>query len=235
MPLADSTNGIRAVLFDVDGTLVDTLPALIPGLADAFATYAEQCPSELEIRSIIGLPLIQQMQMFEQGSPTSEEIQKRVAFAIERFEHYKDLERPFGPAIQALIQLQREGFAIGLVTSKSRIELESFLDRFDGAAFVDAAICSSDVVHPKPHAESALLACERLGVSPKEAVLIGDSVFDIQCARNAKVRAAIAVTYGAGATSALLAEAPDLVFDTPEALLEWATQLSKTPCLEARS
>ncbi len=235
MPLADSTNGIRAVLFDVDGTLVDTLPALIPGLTDAFETYADHRPTESEIRAIIGLPLIQQMQMFELHAPSEAEVQERISFAIERFEHYKDLERPFGPAIQALIQLQRAGFAIGLVTSKSRIELESFLDRFDGAAFVDVAICSSDVNNPKPHAESALLACERLDVSPKEAVLIGDSIFDMQCAKNAELAAAIAVTYGAGATSALLAESPDLVFETPESLLEWATHLSKTPCLDARS
>ena len=235
MPLADSTNGIRAVLFDVDGTLVDTLPALIPGLADAYEMYAGFRPSEAEILSVIGIPLSRQMRMYELHEASEEEVQARIDFAVERFEHYKELERPFGPAVQALIHLQRSGFAIGLVTSKSRVELESFLDRFDGAAFVDVAVCSSDVFNPKPHAESALLACERLEVKPQEAVLIGDSIFDMQCAKNAGLAAAIAVTYGAGVTHALLAESPDKVFDTPESLLEWAHQLSKTPCLDARS
>ncbi len=235
VPLADSTNGIRAVLFDVDGTLVDTLAALIPGLADAFETYAGFRPSDAEILATVGMPLTVQMRRYQLDEPTPEQIEERVAYTIQRYELYKDREKPFGPAIQALIHLQKAGLKIGLVTSKNRQELELFLERFDAAAFVDVAICASDVEHPKPHAESALLACERLGVSPRETVFIGDSIFDIQCAKNAHLATAIAVTYGAGTTSALLAEAPDLVIETPEALLEWAHNLSKTPCLDARS
>lgn len=235
VPLADSSPGIRAVLFDVDGTLVDTLPALIPGLGDAFERYAGFRPSDDSIRGIIGMPLTTQMKMFQLHEPSEERLNEMVAFAISRFDAYKDLEHPFAPAIQALIRLSHDGYLIGLVTSKSRVELESFLDRFEASAFVDVAICSSDVEKPKPHADCALLACERLAVQPHEAVLVGDSIFDMKCAKRAGLAAAIAVTYGAGDKTALLAENPDLVFETPDALHEWATHQSQTPCLDGRS
>jgi HAD superfamily hydrolase (TIGR01549 family) len=228
VPNALFPSSVRAVLFDIDGTLVDTLPALIPGLGDAYVDYAGFRPTEAFLRSIIGIPLRQQMQLFSFHPPSEAELERRVAFAIERFEHYVAFERPFAPAVQALIALRRCGYPIALVTSKSAPELDSFMDRFEAAPFVDAAVCASDVHHPKPHGDSATLACARLGVSPEEAILIGDSVFDLQCARNARLAANAAVTYGAGDRNALLAERPDFVFDTPDALLEWANLASLT-------
>jgi pyrophosphatase PpaX len=232
--MADSLSGIRAVLFDIDGTLVDTLPALIPGLGDAFEKYAGHRPSDEVIRGMIGMPLSQQMRLFQLHEPSQERLKEMIDYAIGRFEHYKDRERVFGPAVQALIRLSHEDFRIGLVTSKSQVELTSFLDRFEAAAFVDVAVCASDVEKPKPHADCALLACERLAVAPGEAIFIGDSIFDMQCAQRAGI-AAYAVTYGAGDEQALLAENPARVFKTPEELYEWAYHLSEAPCLDGRS
>ena len=95
-----------------------------------------------------------------------------------------------------------------------------FWPQFPASDCVDAYVCSSDVSRPKPDGESARLACERLGVRPQRAVMIGDSVFDIQCARAAGV-AAIAVSYGSTNLSTLREAMPDAVFETPDALLEW--------------
>lgn len=232
MQPAQPIPGIRAVLFDIDGTLVDTLPALIPGLGDMYERYAGHRPSDETIRSIIGIPLSEQVLLYQTAPVTPDEVSERVSFAIDRFEFYKDRERPFGPAIQALARMSKAGFRIGLVTSKSAIELESFLERFDAAPFVDATVCSTDVSHPKPHPESALLGCQRLDVDPRETVLVGDSIYDIRCAKGAGLAAALAVTYGAGNTQALLAEHPNHVFTSPEALFDWAASQSLTPCLE---
>lgn len=234
MPQAESPNGLRAVLFDIDGTLVDTVPALIPGLGDAFEKYAGLRPSDEVIRGMIGMPLSQQMRLFQLHEPSEEQLREMMDFAIGRFEHYKDRETPFGPAVQALIRLSHEDFRIGLVTSKSQVELTTFLDRFEAAAFVDVAVCSSDVEKPKPHADSALLACERLAVAPGETVLIGDSIFDMQCAQRAGIPA-YAVTYGAGEEQALLAENPARVFRTPEEVYEWAYHITEATCLDGRS
>jgi len=224
--------GIRAVLFDIDGTLVDTLPALIPGLGDMYERYAGHRPSDEAIRAIIGIPLSEQVLLYQTATASPDEVSERVSFAIDRFELYKDREQPFGPAIQALTRMSKAGFRIGLVTSKSAIELESFLARFDAAPFIDATVCSTDVSHPKPHPESAILGCSKLGVDPRETVLVGDSIYDIRCAKGAGLAAALAVTYGAGNTQALLAEQPDHVFTSPEALFDWAASQSLTPCLE---
>ena len=83
---------------------------------------------------------------------------------------------------------------------------------------------ASDVVNPKPSPDPALLALERLGVSAESAIMIGDSVFDLRCARGAGLRSG-AVLYGAGNKADLLAETPDYVFTTPTDLLDWVWNL----------
>ena len=76
---------------------------------------------------------------------------------------------------------------------------------------------------PKPDGESGTLACKLLGVDPSEAVLIGDSIFDLRCARSAGL-AAIAVSYGSTDSETLRREAPDALFESPEALLQWVRE-----------
>ncbi len=231
MPPVDSTSGARALLFDVDGTLVDTLSALIPGLGDAYEQFIGFRPSEAEIRNLIGMPLRVQMRLFQQPEPSDERVAEMAAFAIQRFEAYKDREREFAPSVEALRLLHRNGYKTALVTSKSDVELASFLTRFAASDAVDTTVCASDVENPKPSPDSAFLACERLGVSPREAVFIGDSIYDMQCARSAGI-ATIAVSYGSSAEEALLAEHPDHLIRSPEQLLEWAHGMMRTSCLE---
>ena len=209
---------LRAVLFDVDGTLVDSLDAVIPGIADTAEAFLKVRPSDVEVRALIGRPLHEQMRIF--GADESL-VAEMVADSIVRMDLNLHLERFFDAAIDTLVLAHRRGLRTALVTSKSQVEIVSFLERFPGAAHVDTVVCASDVTHPKPDPESARLACARLGVEPRQAAMIGDSVYDLRCARGAGLTA-VAVAYGAGAREALVAEGPDLLFDTPEALLAWA-------------
>ena len=141
--------------------------------------------------------------------------------SIVRMESYVHLERAFDAAVETLALVRARGLRSALVTSKSAAEIVPFLERFSGADHVETVVCASDVSSPKPDPESARLACARLGVEPHQAAMIGDSVYDVRCAQGAGVLA-VAVAYGAGDREALAAESPDLLFDTPEALLRWA-------------
>jgi pyrophosphatase PpaX len=229
-----SLSSYQAVLFDVDGTLVDTLAVLVRGLGDAFEKYARIRPSDGEIRALIGMPLSEQLSRYRVETPTPSELQEMSRFTISRFEEYKDLERPFEPALEALALFHRQGLRTALVTSKSDVEIALFLKRFSHARYVDTIVCASDVTKPKPHAESALLACSRLRVKPSSALFIGDSVYDIRCARAAGVTA-IAVSYGAASKQDLAEEQPALLLETPEALLNWGqTALLEPSCSERR-
>jgi pyrophosphatase PpaX len=234
MPGGPFPSNMKAVLFDVDGTLVDTLPALIKGLGDAYERFNGWRPSDREIEALIGMPLREQLALFRDEAPGDDELRKMMAFTIDRFEENKDLERFFEPAIQMLRLCIDYGLKTALVTSKSDVELNLFLKRFEEGRRVHTAVCASDVANPKPAPDSALLACERLGVKPEEAIFIGDSVYDMRCGKSAAMPV-IAVTYGSGTREALSAEEPDLLLNTPDELLEWAENtILRTPCLEKR-
>jgi HAD superfamily hydrolase (TIGR01549 family) len=234
MPEGLSLLDFDAVLFDVDGTLVDSLSVIVQGLGDTFSRFANVRPADEEILSMIGMPLRKQLGMYSVMEPTPHQIEEMSQFAIERFETLHEKEQVFPAAVETLRFCHRRGLKTAFVTSKSAVELETFLARFEGAPYVHATVCASDVANPKPHPESAILACERLGVRRDRAVMVGDSIYDIRCARQAGV-AAIAVAYGAAKRESLLAEEPNALFDTPEALLEWAQSDFLQPSCRARS
>ena len=234
MPQRLSLASFQAVLFDVDGTLVDSLAALVGGIGDAFEKYAGVRPPDDEIQSLIGMPLHLQLKLYQNEPPSDEKLSEMIAYTIERFEANKHLERIFEPAIDVLRLAKRCGLKTALVTSKSAPELKLFLKRFPAADAVDTVVCASDVNRPKPDPDSALLACERLGVEPSQAIMIGDSLFDMRCAKSAGV-AVVAVGYGAASEDELLAESPDAYFATPEELHAWAEHgFLETTCPERK-
>lgn len=221
MPPGLSLADHDAVLFDIDGTLVDSLPMLIPGLADGIEKFAGVRPSDQEIQSIVGLPMAVQLQRYLPSPVRASELEAMIDYMIARFDVYKDLERVFTPALETLRACREAGLRTALVTSKNSRELAWFLQRFPGARWVDATVCASDVLHPKPAPDSALAACRKLGVASDRALMIGDSVFDLRCAQSAGLPF-VAVGYGAATPEALQAEDPDLYFGTAEELLAWA-------------
>jgi HAD superfamily hydrolase (TIGR01549 family) len=224
----------KAVLFDVDGTLVDSLEMIISGLGDAFERYVGHRPGDDEIKGLIGLPISKQLALYRTSQPTAEEVAEMTDFAISRFVAYEDRESVHADAVEVLRLCRLNGIKTALVTSKNAIELDQFMQRFVGAQYVDATVCASDVTHPKPDPESALLACSRVGVDPVEAVMVGDSLYDLRCARAAGVTS-IGVSYGSATKEALAAEKPRVIFDSPDALLAWAQDaFLETPCRERK-
>ena len=226
-------SNFKAVLFDVDGTLVDSLDALVLGLGDTYERFNGSRPTDAELRAIIGRPLRVQLGMFTDQPLTPEREAEMTAYTLERFEANKHMEREFGPAIDALERCHRSGLSTALVTSKNSIELSLFMERFRGAPYCTATVSASDVANPKPDPEAARLACERLAVRTEEAVMIGDSIFDMRCGRKAGC-ATIAVLYGSGRKEDLLAEAPDAIMETPDDLLQWIEEGLSIPCPEKR-
>ncbi len=229
-----SLEGKRAILFDLDGTLVDSTETIILGLGDAFEKYAGHRPDEHTLKGTIGMPLTEQMRTYQLHEPGSELLNEMIAYTIERYRAHGGFTKMFGPSVEAMLHLKNCGFKIAAVTSRNAVELHDFITDFPYASSLDVAICASDVLMPKPNPECAILACEKLGVEHREAIYIGDSVFDMQCAHQAEI-ATIAVTYGAASESALAAESPDLIVRSPEELLAWAREATRTPCVNERN
>lgn len=223
VPGISETPPIRAILFDVDGTLVDSIAMIVAGLGDTYEKFTGTRPLDTEIISLIGTPLVAQMKLFGL-SPDETQLQELCDYTIQRYGVHQDLETEFADATLALIKAKEHGFKTALVTSRNAVEVEILAQHFSGWSAADTAVSASDVVNPKPSPDPALLAIERLGVSAENAIMIGDSVFDLRCARGAGLRSG-AVLYGAGKKEDLLAETPDYVFTTPTDLLDWVCNL----------
>jgi len=222
----------KAVLFDVDGTLVDSMGKIVNGLGDAYEKFTGSRPDDATIRSLIGLPLNVQLRKFGKPDATDDEMAQMIEYTISRYEHHKHLEREIAPAIEALALCHRGGLKTALVTSKNAAEMAVFVPSFSGMELIDASVTASDVARPKPDPDCVLRACDLLEVAPQETVYIGDAIFDIQSARAAG-STPVAVAYGSVSAETLAKEKPALLLETPEALLAWTREsFLETTCRE---
>jgi len=216
----------RCALFDIDGTLVDTVELIVRALDHTFRKHLGVQISRDELRRTIGLPLHRQVRLFDHLVDFVPDHRAMEADEIAYYESHKHLEQVIPEALEALKEAKRAGMRVALVTSKNRLELETFLPRLNVNGWVDAVVSSSDVARPKPAPDSVLVALERLQASPSEAIFVGDTVYDIQCARGAGVRV-IAVGWGAHPVEMLRAERPDWLFEEPAQLREFIGSLRR--------
>ena len=216
----------RCALFDIDGTLVDTVELIVRALDHTFRKHLGLQISRDELRRTIGLPLHKQVRLFDHLVDFVPDHRAMEADEIAYYESHKHLEHVIPEAVQALKDAKRAGLRTALVTSKNRLELETFLPRLNVNGWVDVVVSSSDVARPKPAPDSVLLALQKLGMLPQEALFVGDTVYDIQCAREAGVKV-IAVGWGAHPVEVLRAESPDWLFEKPAQIREFFRSLGR--------
>jgi len=116
---------------------------------------------------------------------------------------------------EVIAELRNGGCQCGIVTSRTRLQLEQGIKPIGFTPWFDEIICADDVEHPKP-APDALLEClRRFGCKPEDAVYIGDSEYDMQCARSAGVKSVLAL-WGCSEAEKLTS---DLRFEHPAEIL----------------
>lgn len=196
----------RAVLFDVDGTLIDTADLIADSLAYACARHLGHThPRDVYYR-LIGKPAIVQMEIL--GGNRAPEMMDT---AVEYYEAHHDEEAPFPGAMDTLARLTEVGIRLALVTSKTRMELEPTLRRVPLQSYVRVIVTADLTTRPKPHPDPVYLALQTLEIGADDALFIGDSPYDVQSGRAAGVRTG-AVTWGPHPRSVLEAESPAYVF-----------------------
>lgn len=175
---------IKTVLFDLDGTIIDTNQLII----DSFMNIMHDVPLTREtIIPHMGTTLQNQLRVFS-GLEDVRELEK--AYRTYNLAHHDSMVKPF-PHVQEVVRdLHAAGIRLGVVTTKIRPTSMKVLEMFDLYRYMDAVVTVTDVTNPKPHAEPVLVALERMGADPKTALMVGDSPADIRSAQNAGVRAA---------------------------------------------
>ncbi len=220
------------LLWDIDGTLIDTTHLVAAGLDRVYRAFLKRTMPLDEIRSIIGIPLSEQMRVFGDPEQWGVNTGEMEAEFIRYWEERKHEERLIPEAIASLVAGKRAGRKTALVTSKNRAEIANTLPRMGIAEFLDAVITADDVANPKPDPEGVRIALRLLGSTPDRAIFIGDTVHDLRAGRAAGV-ARCAVTWGAAPRDRLVAESPEMICDNPADLpkmlgLEAHSYLQKT-------
>lgn len=191
----DQMMKFSAVLLDLDGTLLDSLPDLAQAVNGMRADLGLPALDTGRIGTYIGKGAAVLVQRSLSDAPGQSHQE-----AMARFRHhYQDCNgryaKPYPGAMEGLSRLRDMGLKLAVVTNKPAQFTQPLLERTGIAPFVDASVSGDTCAHAKPHPEPLLHACRLLGATPAQAVMIGDSVNDAQAARAAGMRM-LAVPYG---------------------------------------
>lgn len=223
----------RAVLLDLDGTLVDTPSAILAGFRAACSPHGA-VPLPDDARSLIGRPLddIFPVLLPGLGPAVWEEAKSvfRAAFAQHTLSVAESLVFPGVPAL--LEDLAAGGASLAVVTSKVTASARELLDASGLSPLVGLVVGHDQAERGKPAPDPALLAASLLGLRPDECVVVGDSTDDVAMAVAAGAPA-IGVTWGVGGREALREAGAAAVADTVSDLVTLLRDLTPTTAKEA--
>ncbi len=197
----------KAVLFDLDGTLLNTLGDLTAAVNHALSAHGFPTRTEAQVRTFVGDGV---RELIARACPpnTAQTTQQSVLEAYLPFyaAHNADKTVPYDGVLNLLQSLREAGVALGVVSNKHEAGVQALCARFFGDV-LDVVVGGSGARPLKPAPDNLLFALEQLGVSPEQAWYVGDSAVDVVTARAAGVRC-VAVTWGFQDESRLRAERP---------------------------
>lgn len=206
---------VRAILFDLDGTLIDTNELIIESFMYTFNILGKSSPSRDEIINCFGEYLSYTMSKF---FGDENEINEAIRIYREfNLKYHNEKVSAYKNAHELVKILKNRDYKLGVVTSKSRISAVRGLEHFDLKKYFDVIVAGDDVKNHKPHEEPILSACAYLKVSPSECIMVGDSVYDIQSGKRAGTKTC-GVLYSFMKDKLLKAEADYYIGDLIEVL-----------------
>ena len=226
----EDTNRRRIILFDFDGTLVNTTQLILRSFR---ATWQKMFGFEMEDAAYIqtfGTLLHTALRGLTEQCIADGRICKvndLAAMADDLLRTYRAFNNewhdqaiePFAGIDETLQELKARDFKLGIVSSKIRLGVERGLNLFAMAELFDVIIASDDVTNHKPHPEPLLKALNQFGVAAHEAIYVGDSIHDIAAGRAANVTT-VAAAWGPFPRTDLEALKPDHLLDEPSELLK---------------
>jgi phosphoglycolate phosphatase len=190
---------MKLVIFDCDGTLVDSQHGIVAAMSEAFAGEGLAVPARDTILSVVGLSLdIAVARLVPEGSDLERVDRLADAYkeAFVALRSQPDHAEPLFPGVRGVLErlAATDGVVLGIATGKSRRGVEVVLDR-EGLAGVFATIQTADTHPSKPHPSMIFGAMDQTFAAACDTVMIGDTTFDIEMAHGAGT-ASIGVTWG---------------------------------------
>lgn len=195
-PSSTFPQNLKAVIFDLDGTLVDTADEFVPVVQRLRAEHGYDAMDSQRIRASVSNGARALVRL---GLGINEDAAEFESKRLRLLELYSEvlgtIAAPY-PGIESLLtRLQEKGIVWGISTNKPRAYTEPLLERLNIQPPPGSVVCPDDVNHRKPHPESLHRNCHELNCAPNEAIYIGDHLRDIEAGRRAGMYA-IAAAYG---------------------------------------
>jgi len=186
-----ASSRLPAILFDLDGTLIDSIELILNSARHAFTKLGRDCPSDDEWTAGIGIPL---RTMFGRYARDAADLDAFIAGYREyQLAHHDRLIQCYDGVVALVQQLSERGYPLGIVTSKSEYLALRGLVHVGLARYMDTIVGCDGVARHKPDPAPVQLALHRLDRAPAEALFVGDSVHDILAGNAAGVTTAAAL------------------------------------------
>jgi pyrophosphatase PpaX len=212
-----SMHPFRTVLFDLDGTLIDSIRLILDSYHHTLSRHNQPARTDEDWLKGVGTPLSVQ---FSDWQDSPEMLEAMIATYREyNLKHHDSMVTVYPGVLDAVQRIKAAGLQTGLVTSKNRLGALRGLRLVGLERLLDVMVCADEVSNPKPHPEPVELAVSLLGGQPASSVYVGDSIHDMQSGRAAGVKTAAAL-WGPFGRDHLASAEPDYWLDAPQDLVE---------------
>lgn len=219
---------MKLIVFDIDGTLVDSQNFIVEAQRRAFAAVGLPAPNRQRALSVVGLSLIEAFDVLTDGQGPSGRLAEAYREAWTQLRSEPGFDDPLYPGAESLVRelARRDDRLLGVATGKSRAGVARLFERqgWDG---LFATVQTADDAPSKPAPDMILQALAETGASASDCWMIGDTAFDMAMARNAGVQA-IGVGWGYHAPELLLEAGASVIVEDFSALRDILGE--ETPC-----
>jgi pyrophosphatase PpaX len=207
---------IRTVLFDLDGTLIDSIRLILDSYHHTLQMHGLPARSDDDWLRGVGTPLKVQFAEWEEDPAALDAL--IATYREYNLRNHDAMVTVYGGVVDAVREIRAAGLKTGLVTSKNRHGAMRGLSLVGLETAMDVLVCADDVVNPKPHPEPVEMAVRLLGADLESTVFVGDSIHDMHAGRAAGVRT-VAVLWGPFGRSHLEGATPDYWITEPRELV----------------
>ena len=213
---------VRAVLFDLDGTLVNSLQDLAEAVNYSLVRHGFEPHGVEEYRYFVGSGVAELIRrtLPEEHRDAATMASVRTQYSAYYAKHYADNTAPYDGIVPLLDALAVRGLKLAIVSNKPDAFSKEIARKLLANVAFDVVIGQSEGLPKKPDPAMPLEAMREMGVSPEECLYIGDSDVDVHTAKNTGVLCAVGCAWGFRGREELLSAGADVVIDTPAELLD---------------
>lgn len=204
-------NTTKAIFFDFDGTIADTAEGIVTTMKETFKEMSLPIPAHNDMLATIGIPLYNALKML--NNLDDADAQRATDTYCRLFPKFEATVVKIFPGVKETLEwFANQGYRMAIVTSRNIESLDMIMDRHGINQYFETKITASDKLTPKPAPDMVNAMLERMNLKKEEAIVVGDTTFDIDMGNNAGCRT-VAVTYGNHPKEKLLESKPTFMID----------------------